>query len=79
MDDEVFKCSFQFTHTKYDVDLKRSNIFCSTDESFRAQRLFLLAPSGYRFTALIDVNPTRFRKIKVAGICLENIYKNDNL
>lgn len=67
MDDKVFKCSFQFKYTKYEVDLKKSNIFCGTEESFVAQRLFLLAPSGYRFTALIDVNPTRFRKIKVAG------------
>ena len=63
----MFKCSFQFKYTEYEVELKRSNIFCGTDRSFRAQRLFLLAPSGYRFTALVDVNPTRFRKIKVAG------------
>ena len=33
----------------------------------RSRKIFLLAPSGYRFSLLIDINPTRIKKARVSG------------
>ena len=69
IDDEAFKCSFQLVYSEAQLSLSpgRSNIWCGTETVARARKLFLLAPSGYRFSLLIDLNPTRIKKARVSG------------
>ena len=69
IDEEAFKCSFQLVYSETALSLSpgRSNIWCGTELVARARKLFLLAPSGYRFSLLIDLNPTRIKKARVSG------------
>ena len=67
VDGKSFKCSFQFVYTEYDVDLGHSNVWCGTEHVSRSERVFVLAPSGYRFTVVMDINPTRLKKARVSG------------
>ena len=62
---ETFKCSFQLVYSSSQVQLKRSNLYCATNIHSVAQKLFILAPSGYRFSLIVDTNPTRIRKGRV--------------
>merc|ERR1740123_2525012 len=68
IDEEAFKCSFQLVYSETALSLSpgRSNIWCGTELVARARKLFLLAPSGYRFSLLIDLNPTRIKKARVS-------------
>ena len=50
-----------------EVSLKRSNVWCGTEAVVRARKLFILAPSGYRFSVVLDTNPDRFRRARVSG------------
>ena len=69
IDEETFKCSFQLVYSETALSLSpgRSNIWCGTEMVARAKKLFLLAPSGFRFSLLIDLNPTRIKKARVSG------------
>lgn len=67
LEEDAFKCSFHFEYSERDVFVKRSNVYCATKNTYRNKRIFLLAPSGYRFSVLLDVNPTRFKVAKVSG------------
>ena len=49
------------------MSLKRSNVWCGTEAVVRARKLFILAPSGYRFSVVLDTNPDRFRRARVSG------------
>ena len=57
------------THVRAEteVSLKRSNVWCGTEAVVRARKLFILAPSGYRFSVVLDTNPDRFRRARVSG------------
>ena len=66
-EEDPFKCSFHFLYTRQDVIIKKSNVYCATENSYRNKKVFLLAPSGYRFTVLLNVNPTNIKAAKVSG------------
>ena len=62
---ETFKCSFQLVYSSSQVQLRRSNLYCATNTQSTGEKLFILAPSGYRFSLVVDTNPTRIRKGRV--------------
>ena len=62
---ETFKCSFQLVYTSTAVHLKRSNLYCATKISSRGEKLYILAPSGFRFSLVVDTNPTTIRRGRV--------------
>ena len=61
---ETFKCSFQLVYTST-VHLKKSNLYCATKIHSTGEKLYILAPSGYRFSLVVDTNPTKIRKGRV--------------
>ena len=62
---ETFKCSFQLVYSSSQVQLKRSHLYCATDIQSEGEKLFILAPSGYRFSLVVETNPTRIKKGRV--------------
>ena len=62
---ETFKCSFQLVYSSHNVQLKRSHLYCATKIKSTGEKLFILAPSGYRFSLVVDTNPSRIKKGRV--------------
>ena len=48
------------------MDLKKTRAYCSPDIRASAKKLYILAPSGYRFNVDMDINPTRFTSATVS-------------
>ena len=65
---QFFYLRFKFDYTERFVDVTKSNVSCYTPNVAQAQRIFVVAPSGFRFTALVDLNPDRLRKARVSGM-----------
>ena len=62
---ERFKCSFQLVYTSRGVHLGKSHLYCATDIRATGEKLYILAPSGYRFSLVVDMNPTTIRRARV--------------
>ena len=66
-DHEKFSCSFHLVYSPSTLDLRKTRAFCSPSIRDKVKRLYILAPSGYRFTVDMDINPTRFTAATVQG------------
>ena len=62
---QVLYCTTVLVYrAKYDIS---GSVHMYTYTEHRSRKIFLLAPSGYRFSLLIDINPTRIKKARVSG------------
>merc|ERR1712025_914757 len=69
-DHQKFSCSFHLVYSPSALDLRKTKAFCTPNIRSSAKKLYILAPSGYRFTVDMDINhpPSRVTRLTAATV-----------